>query len=310
MYIDITENIKVNETNLYVSIRSRKQNSPLLLYLHGGPGDSALPLVLKYNQQLEEEFTVVILEQRGAGKSYYKFQSHENITIQSFVEDAYQLSLLLLKRFQKDKLFLIGHSWGSVIGLHLVKQHPEIIEKYVGCGQVVNMKQSSKNAYDFVVRQNTINQNYRKLKRLKQIDPSYSSKTWFKDLLYVTKEVVRYEGSFYGASNYNQLIKDVIFSKSYRLKDILSRQKGAKQSILLLWPELMFENFENDTRFYVPILFIQGRHDIHVDSNIVYQYSKTIESDVDFVWFEESSHFPQWEESKKFNQLIIHLLKR
>ena len=75
------EYIEINDTKLCISIRTKKSNNPILLYLHGGPGDAALPLVLKYNEQLEEIFTVVILEQRGAGKSYYPFAKNENIEI-------------------------------------------------------------------------------------------------------------------------------------------------------------------------------------------------------------------------------------
>ena len=73
MYINEQGAIPINGALQYVSIRSEKENAPLLLYLHGGPGDAALPLVLKYNRDLEKHYTVVVWEQRGAGKSYYKF---------------------------------------------------------------------------------------------------------------------------------------------------------------------------------------------------------------------------------------------
>ncbi|WP_367881951.1 alpha/beta fold hydrolase, partial [Anaerofustis stercorihominis] len=83
MHINEQSKIEINGKPQYISIRAQKDNLPLLLYLHGGPGDSALPLVLKYNRELEEHFTVVVWEQRGAGKSYYDFKNDE-ITIDMF----------------------------------------------------------------------------------------------------------------------------------------------------------------------------------------------------------------------------------
>lgn len=82
MYIDEQSKLNLNGVPQFISIRAEKENTPLLLYLHGGPGDAALPLVMKYNKMLEQQFTVVVWEQRGAGKSYYKFDG--NITIDVF----------------------------------------------------------------------------------------------------------------------------------------------------------------------------------------------------------------------------------
>ena len=117
----ITEYIEINNTKLCVSIRTKKPKSPILLYLHGGPGDAAMPLVAKYNRDLENIYTVVTLEQRGAGKSYYLFSENENIDIDTFVEDIYALSIEILKRYNQEKLYLVGHSWGSVLGIKFIK---------------------------------------------------------------------------------------------------------------------------------------------------------------------------------------------
>ena len=141
--MNFIEYIEINGTKLCVSVRTKKLGNPILLYLHGGPGDAALPLVLKYNKQLEDIFTVVILEQRGAGKSYYPFAESDNIKIDTFIEDVYALSKNLLKRYNQEKLYLVGHSWGSVLGLKFTKLYPELIHAYIGCGQVVNMKKSA-----------------------------------------------------------------------------------------------------------------------------------------------------------------------
>lgn len=310
MYVNISESIKINGVEQFVSIRAQKSDAPLLLYIHGGPGDAALPLVLKYNKELENYFTVVVWEQRGAGKSYYKFSENEEIAIDTYVEDTYQLVQTLLESYNQDKLYLVGHSWGSVIGLKFIKLYPELIETYIGCGQVVNMEKSSQLSYEYALQKNIEQSNDKIVKKIKAIDYSYTEETWFKDLLYVTKQVVKNEGSLYGRTNYNNLIWEFLISGQYSLSDLIHRQKGAAQSIKFLWSELMTTNFENDRTFDVPVIFIEGKNDYHVSSIMVKEYFETIKSEKEFYCFDKSAHFPQWSEAKKFNSIVIELLNK
>lgn len=303
MEIHFSEKIAINGVPQFVSIRAERTNLPLLLYLHGGPGDAALPLVLKYNSELEKYFTVVIWEQRGAGKSYYEFGKQENVCINTYVQDTLYLVKILLKRFEQDKVFLVGHSWGSVIGLTFCKQYPEFIYTYIGCGQVINMKKSSKIAYDFALK----HASGKVAERLKRTDFSYRGEHWLEDLLYITKQVVKYKGSLYGASNYNKFVFDFIFSRKYGIKDLINREKGSLQGIRYLWQELMGISFEDITSFDVPVIFIEGKFDYHVSSKLAKEYFDTITSAKEFCLFEKSCHFPQWSEADKFNNILKNL---
>lgn len=303
MFIDEQTKIELNGAKQFVSIRAEREGLPLLLYLHGGPGDAALPLVMKYNKALEKSFTVAIWEQRGAGKSYYKFEENEKITIDVFLDDLYELTKYLLNRFRQKSLYLVGHSWGSVLGLKFVQAHPESVKSYIGCGQVVNMRKSCRAAYDFALE----HADRKTLARLETIDCSYRSENWLRELLFVTKQVVKNKGSLYGRTNYNDLIKPFLFSKCYTLPDLIRRQKGSLQSIKYLWQELMQTDFESVTRFGAPVVFVEGRHDSHVSSALAKDYFDTIETEKRFVWFENSCHFPQWSESERFNRLLCDL---
>lgn len=309
MYVDVLENVKLNGVEQTVSIRSEKKDAPLLLYLHGGPGDTALPLVLKYNKSLEQDFTVVVWEQRGAGKSYYKFAKNEELTIDTFVEDTHALVTYLLERFSQEKLYVVGHSWGSVIGLRFIQQYPQLVHTYIGCGQVVNMQKSSQMAYDYALRENIAAKNKKTVDRLNAITPTYQSEGWLDDLLFVTKQVVKHKGSLYGKTSYNSFVWDFITSDKYNLKDLLNREKGSLQSIQRLWQELMTVNFEDVKSFDVPVIFIEGRFDEHVSSKLAEAYWGTIETKKEFYWFEQSCHFPQWSEAEKFNGTLRALVK-
>lgn len=302
MYLDEQSKMYLNGVPQFISIRAEKENSPLLLYLHGGPGDAALPLVMKYNKMLEQQFTVVVWEQRGAGKSYYKFDN--TITIDMFLNDIHTLVDYLLSRFHQSSLYLLGHSWGSILGLRLVKEYPELVCTYIGCGQVVNMRKSSKIAYDYALA----HADKKSLKKLKEIDCSYQADSWLDDLLFVTRQVVKHKGSLYGRRNYNDLILPFLFSPYYTLPDLIRRQKGSLQAIQYLWQEVMQTDFEAQTQYGAPIILIEGRYDSHVSSALAKEYFERIETEKQFYWFEQSCHFPQWSESDRFNKLLCDLL--
>lgn len=302
MYIDEQSKINLNGVPQFVSIRAEKENAPLLIYLHGGPGDAALPLVLKYNKMLEQQFTVVVWEQRGAGKSYYKFDSP--VTIDVFLNDLHALVKYLLSRFHQSSLYVIGHSWGSILGLRFVQAYPGLVRTYIGCGQVVNMRKSSKIAYEYALE----NADKKSLERLRGIDCSYQADSWLNDLLFVTRQVVKHKGSLYGRTNYNDLVLPFLFSRYYSLPDLIRRQKGSLQAIQCLWQEVMQTNFETQTQYGAPIILIEGRYDSHVSSALAKEYFDRIETEKQFYWFEKSCHFPQWSESERFNKLLCDLL--
>ena len=306
--IKTIEYIAINNTRLCVSIRTEKSGNPILLYLHGGPGDSAMPLVKKYNKQLEDIFTVVILEQRGAGKSYYPFSENENISIDTFIDDIYALSKYLLARYEKEKLYLVGHSWGSVLGIKFIERYPGLVHAYIGCGQVVNMKKSSQIAYTFALQKNVESKNNKVIAKLKSIDCSYKQESWLDDLLFVTKQVIKHGGSLYGKTNFNRFVFDFLFSPDYSLKELINRQKGSMQSIKRLWQELMDVDFEQITEFEVPVIFVQGRGDYQVSSVLANEYFQSIKSEKQFFWFENSCHFPQWSDPERFYEVMESLI--
>lgn len=303
MFIDEQSKISLNGVPQFVSIRAEKEKSPLLIYLHGGPGDAALPLMMKYNKLLEQQFTVVIWEQRGAGKSYYKFDGP--ITIDVFLNDLHTLVVDLLSRFHQSSVYLIGHSWGSILGLRFAQAYPELVRTYIGCGQVVNMRKSSKIAYEYALA----HADKKSLKKLRGIDCSYQSDGWLNDLLFVTRQVVKHKGSLYGKTNYNDLIVPFLFSRYYTLPNLIHRQKGSLQAIQYLWQEVMQTDFEAQTQYGAPIIFIEGRFDSHVSAALVKEYFDRIETKKQFYWFEKSCHFPQWSESERFNKLMCDLLE-
>lgn len=95
-------------------MRTKNKNNPIILFLHGGPGSAQIYCIDNYIERLEEHFIVADWDQRGSGKSYDKKVKSEKLSIHQYVEDVKVLAELLLKRFNQDKIYVVGHSWGSI----------------------------------------------------------------------------------------------------------------------------------------------------------------------------------------------------
>lgn len=125
-------------------IRGKTADLPVLLMIHGGPGFVESHLFRTYNKELEQHFIVVYWDQRGAGLSYDSTIPPQSMTLARIVSDANDLTDTLKRRFHKEKIYALGHSWGSAVGIYLVQQYPSDFYKYIGVGQVVDMEENEK----------------------------------------------------------------------------------------------------------------------------------------------------------------------
>ena len=139
----IQENIYVEIGGIeqYLQIRGEDQDNPIVLWLHGGPGFPLAYLSCYYQKDLEADYTIVCWEQRGCGRTYYKNNDSGELTTDRLVADMDELVDYLCERFQKDKIIIMGQSWGTVLGVKYLNENPQKVAAYIGIGQVTEFKQ-------------------------------------------------------------------------------------------------------------------------------------------------------------------------
>jgi pimeloyl-ACP methyl ester carboxylesterase len=122
----------------WIQIRGEDRNNPVLLFVHGGPGGSTLPLSSVW-QPWEKYFTVVQWDQRGTGRTYRQTGSSiaPTMTVDRMAQDGIEVVEFLQTHLHKDKVILVGHSWGSFLGIHMAKKRPDLFYAYVGTGQFI-----------------------------------------------------------------------------------------------------------------------------------------------------------------------------
>ncbi|NNU78455.1 alpha/beta fold hydrolase [Clostridium estertheticum] len=145
-------NVKINGVNMGMIIKSENISNPVLLFVHGGPGMPEYFLTETYPTGLEKYFTLVWWDQRGAGLSYSSDISAKTMTTNQFVSDTISVTNYLREHFGQDKLYLMGHSWGSYIALQAAAKSPELYHAYIGVGQTSNQMESEKIAYKYMIK--------------------------------------------------------------------------------------------------------------------------------------------------------------
>lgn len=136
MYVDI------NGTKQWISIYGQDKDNPVLLYLHGGPGSSTSAIDYAFTRKWSDVYTVVTWDQRNCGKSYSSDQNDTALTYDMMISDGVELTKYLLNYLGKDRITLLGHSWGTYFGCNLVLENPEYYECYIGTGQLVDFYQN------------------------------------------------------------------------------------------------------------------------------------------------------------------------
>jgi len=307
------EKIDLGGCRQTVLIRGKDINNPVLLYIHGGPGSSELPLVRHFNAVLEEHYTVVLWDQRGAGKSWSPFMDDTSMTIARFMEDTYELINVLRNRFHKDKIYLAGHSWGSVLGLATAYKHPELLYAYIGIGQAIDFIEGEQLSLQYAIDKAKEQKNTEALAELEELkSKGYPTitKDWLSDVFTERKWLGEFGGVMYGKKSMADLFT-IERPPEFSLFDLVPFALGSYYSLKHLWPQIVTSGDFRKTapELKVPVYFVTGRHDYNVPFALTEAYYTIVTAPKkEMVWFEKSGHMPNFEEPEKFNEFMVHRL--
>jgi|GEM_PF-205415 len=308
--IDSLEKINIGGIEQWIYITGNDVSKPILLFLHGGPGYSMMPILHKYNSELEKHYTVVNWDQRGAGLSYSDKIPENSMTLKQFVLDTHELTTYLKERFNQKKIFLAGHSFGTILGMEAIKKYPDDYHAFISIGQVVGFAENEQHGYEFALKSAEASNNSKAIKELTRVgkpdkDGNYKNSSGYEITM---KWLEYYGGSIYGKTSTVELEEIILNSHIY---------KDAKYKLESGWmfSDLLFEdrdvlnlNYKNKIKSVdVPVYFLSGRHDYETPSKLIEEYFKILSAPhKELVWFENSAHFPFYEEPLKFNDILIN----
>ena len=303
--------VPIGGTKQWISVRGRDRRNPVLLLIHGGPAAPEMPASWFFQNGWEDYFTVVEWDQRGSGKSYGANDPAEirpTLTLERMVGDAGEVVELLRSRYSKDKIFVIGHSWGSILGIELARRHPAWLYAYVGTGQLISGHDNESVGYAETLRAAELAGNQRALDELKAIAP-YPEADGSLPMAKIFKErewSVHFGGLTYKRDGFNYYSNIESLSPEYTEQDVAAIDKGSALSLEPLLPVMAKYDSSAVTYFDCPILLFEGRHDTTTPSDVVAKWFERVHAPgKKLVWFENSSHMAAFEEPGRF---LVHLV--
>ncbi len=310
--ISFLEQIKLGGVQQWVSIRGADPHAPVLLFLHGGPGSASLAKLRQQTPELEQYFVVVNWDQLGAGKSTSLAFDYETLSIEQMVSDAHELVAYLKARFGVEKLYLMGFSWGTVIGLELTARYPQDFYAYISVSQLVFPAEGERLSLEFVRQAAQQAGNDQALAELAVIDPAYQGAGWQSQLGIERNWLVRYGGVYHTADSYNHEIWSLLRAQEYSVFDVCLWPLGSSRSLGQLWPEVMaLDFFQNRSAIEIPVYFFVGRFDYNSPAELAEQYFQHLNAPMGkgLVWFENSAHDLFFDEPQKLVQETLAILE-
>ena len=277
------EQIELGGMPQWVLIRGRDQDKPVVLFLHGGPGMPAMYLAHDFQRQMENDFVMVHWDRRGAGKS---FDMGGELTVSQTLADTLELAQHLVDRFGQPRIYLVGHSWGSYLGLLAARERPSLFHAFVGTGQMAGSRADVQAARAAFAAQKNV----------------AAGKLTEDDLF-------RLGGELFGETSFWPILKTGLFAPEYTFRDALNVGKGASRVGRDMQYDVEPRPHEGDINsIAVPVFFLLGRHDYNTPSQLAADYLERMDSPLKRVsWFEQSAHFPFWEEPAKFHAALLQI---
>jgi pimeloyl-ACP methyl ester carboxylesterase len=288
--IDEARYVRVGGIEQWITIRGEDRKNPVLLVLHGGPGDATNPWGYAGFRSWLKVFTVVQWDQRGAGRTLGRNGPSlaPTITIDRMAQDGVELAELLRKALQKDKIVLVGHSWGSILGVFMAKARPDLFYAFVGTGQVADPTRNYAVAYDELLKKAERLGEQRAIRELKEVGPPpYSNGRGY---AIQRKWSNLFEGADFFISSMFGL---ALAAPGYSLRDINDWGEGQNLSGQRLIPQT--SNLEPKTlggEFALPVFVIQGAEDFTTPTSLARSFLYSLRAPRKaFVAVEGGGHF-------------------
>lgn len=293
-------------------VRSKNQENPVLLFLHGGPGFPNYFLFEKFKPGLEDFFTVCYWEQRGGGLSYSPEVTPESMTLDQLTSDAIEVTNYLRERFEKDKIYIMAWSGGTTIALPAISMAPELFYAYLSMGQITRQFESERIAYDYMLNEfNRVN-DQRSVKKLQKFDHLATEANLIAFYNSGARDNMMHRLGIGTMRNMKSVFKDIFLPVwTCRAYTLVEKIKIWRSKILFL-PDTQLKREAFTTDFHasypkveIPVYFFCGKYDLTVNIDLTRDYYNFLDAPLKgFYTFCNSAHAPLFEEPESFRGIL------
>lgn len=304
------ETVRLGGIDQWISIRGADRDNPVLLYLHGGPAQPMMPASWTFQRAWEDFFTVVQWDQRATGKTYLASDPEavaDTIRIDRYVEDAIELIALLRERYGKDKVVLMGHSWGTIVGMEVLLRRPEWLHAYVGLGQVVSVEDNETRGYEYALGRARAEGNREAIAELEALAPYPGSEPLTRDRIGMQRKwSIHYGGLSAYRDNADQYFASQRLSPDYSEADRRAIHEGSLLTLDRVMAEWNAVDYRGVRKVDAPVVMFMGRHDYTTSSQLAADWLDAVEAPATrAVWFEHSAHLAPLEEPGRVLMALV-----
>lgn len=290
----------------WVLVRGRRDSAPILVKIHGGPGQAEIPTI-HFNATLEDEFLVVEWDQRGAGKSAAAADPAAAMNLDQVVSDTIELTEQLRHEFGPRPVILLGHSWGSLVGVLAAQRRPELFAAFVSTGQIARFAEGQSVAHQFALVEATRRGNAGAVEALTALPPApYLGPEGMKHWMVCVRWISEF-GAVWHQSEVFRPVPWMINSPEYSWPEKLRFTKAATTSFARFYDDLLRADLSASCpKLDVPVFVAAGRFDQMAPTQIAQRFFDALDAPQKaWMWFENSAHFPQWEEPEAFHRMLV-----
>jgi pimeloyl-ACP methyl ester carboxylesterase len=290
------ERVRLGGVEQSILLRGADRTRPVVLFLHGGPGMPAMFLAHAWQRPLERDFVVVQWDRRGTGKSRDGVPAG-SLSVRRVLDDLHQLTTTLRARFAGRRIVLVGHSWGSYLGLLAVRERPDDYLAFVGTGQMAGTEREIVAARrEALVARALAAGEFTLAGRI--ADPRAPP---------TEDDVFRLGGELASATSPWPMVATGLRAPEYDLCDVLAVKRAADRVNREMRYDVDPPPEAGDVaRVEVPVFFFLGRRDLNTPPALAAAYLDRLEAPVKGLeWFERSAHFPFLEEPERFREALL-----
>lgn len=306
--IDETFHVEAAGAKLYLLVRGERCDLPVMLWLHGGPGGAETPLFRLYDSELERDFLVAYWDQRGAGRSYDRSADPSTLTVARHLADLDLVIDHLRERFGQQEIALVGHSWGSALGLLYASEHPEKVAAIIGVNQFVSGLDAQWGKYRFAAAEARRRGDGDGRKELERLGPPPLNA---QDELHLQALVDRYGGYFRRRPSFLMAIVSGTLRGYAMPWEIPAFIRANEASLAAMQDEVLSLDLrERIDSVEVPVVFMLGRYDRQLDAGQALSFFDLLDARWKrLIWFEESAHNIPFEQPEAFVETLNEVLK-
>lgn len=298
-----------------IMVLAHNADKPVLLYLSGGPGQSDLPYSRIFFVELARDMVVVSWDQRGTGKSYAALDPTATLTLDQAVADTIELTEYLRARFDEEKIYLLGESWGSTLGVLAVQRRPDLYHAWIGSGQMVSQRETDRRLYrDVLALAERTGDSALAAKMRGYGEPPYA------DTPYANVFVMGHYEALYKPYTPPQAYVQIgstanvgpwgILASEYNLVERANVLRGLIDMFTVMYPQLQGLDFRRDvTRLDVPVYILDGEAELAARRDLVLEWYDQLQAPSKHICsFSDAGHSVVFEEFEAFRQIMLETI--